>query len=139
MVLVLSREEGGGGGFHIFMTSWLHGNKYLAADERVEALSHLRLRIWKHNTNHTGQKTSAALASTGSTQVIALRWQTFEPLRKPVEATALLDDCSMGLSWFVSEVYSDTYTKKTGVFLYSFQPPLELVTDSVNYHYYYEL
>lgn len=50
------------------------------------------------NTNHTGQKTSAALASTGSTQVIALTWQALERVFKPVEATAMLAPCNMWLS-----------------------------------------
>ena len=58
-----------------------------ASDENLETLE-------KKKTDDTGQKTSAALASTGSTRVIALTWQTFDPVIEPVEATAKLDPVS---------------------------------------------
>lgn len=67
----------------------------------IEGLSHLRGRIWmkQQSTNDTGQKTSAALASTGSTQVTTLNCQAFEPVIKP---TAMLESCSMWLGGFCS-------------------------------------
>lgn len=57
----------------------------------MEGLSHLRGNVWRQqqSINDTGRKTGAALASTGSRQVIARTWQAFEPQIKPVEATAM--------------------------------------------------
>ncbi len=77
----------------------LRENKYLVALCRLQKHSPTSEEFGNSNkdTNHTGQKTSAALASTGSTQVIAITWQAFEPMIKPVEATAMLPACNMWL------------------------------------------